>query len=332
MRALITGIAGQDGSYLAEFLLSKNYKVFGLALSSEPLSNIKHLLDKITLIFGDLTDQQSLDNAIKQSMPDEIYHLASISFVGVSWEKPLLVGDINALGTVRLLESARRIKPDAKFFHASTSEMFGLTRNIRTEESSFHPRNPYAISKCYSHWIAVNYRETYKMFICCGILFNHESPRRDDQFITKKIAKAAAEIKNGTRECVSLGNLDVRRDWGFAGDYVKAMWMMLQHEKPDDYIVATGEIHTAREFLELAFSTAGIDIKSNSKKGLEEEYTTKDNKAVVKISKEFFRPIELESLSGDNSKIRNVLRWEPKVRFRELVKMMVEEELHKGAE
>ena len=329
-KALITGITGQDGSYLAELLLDKGYTVFGMVLDMNSLPNITHIKDKLTLIQGDLRDQESLDNLIKLSFPDEVYHLASLSFVGTSWKNPVLVADINALGTARLLESIRKIKPDAKFFHASTSEMFGLTTNIKTEESSFHPKNPYAISKCYSHWISVNYRESYNLFISCGILFNHESPRRGDEFITKKIANSVALIKKGEMNFITLGNLDTTRDWGYAKDYVEAMWLMLQQNKPDDFIICTSEKHTVRQFLESAFGAAGIEIESNNKKGVEEEYIRKDNgKVVVKISQEFFRPVELESLSSDNSKIRTVLKWKPKLKFKDLVRIMVEYELNK---
>ncbi len=211
-KALITGIAGQDGSYLSELLLDKGYKVYGLVLKSEALTYIKPHINKLTLIDGDLLDQESLDNAVRQSNPDEVYHLAALSFVGTSWDQPVLTGDVNSLGTTRLLESIRRIKPDAKFYHASTSEMFGLTEDIKTENAFFHPRNPYAISKCFSHWISVNYRESYKMFICCGIMFNHESPRRGDNFVTKKIAESVVKIKKGQIDYFTLGNLDSKRD------------------------------------------------------------------------------------------------------------------------
>ena len=326
-KALITGIAGQDGSYLSELLLKKGYNVYGLVLHSESLSLIKPIKDKLTLIEGTLLDQESLDNAIRIADPDEVYHLAALSFVGVSWNRPVLTGDVNALGTTRLLESLRRIKPDAKFYHASTSEMFGLTEKIRTEEALFHPRNPYAISKCFSHWIAINYRESYNMFICCGIMFNHESPRRGNDFVTKKIARNIAMIKRGQLDHFYLGNLDTKRDWGYAKEYVNVMWLMLQQNKPDDYIISTGEVHSVREFLEEAFLVAGIEVVSNGKHGIEEEYIRKDNgKAVVKISPKFFRTVELTVLRGSNNKAREKLAWKPQVKFKELVTIMVEHE------
>jgi GDPmannose 4,6-dehydratase len=300
-KALITGIAGQDGSYLSELLLKKGYNVYGLVLHSESLSLIKPIKDKLTLIEGTLLDQESLDNAIRIADPDEVYHLAALSFVGVSWNRPVLTGDVNALGTTRLLESLRRIKPNAKFYHASTSEMFGLTEEIRTEEALFHPRNPYAISKCFSHWIAINYRESYNMFICCGIMFNHESPRRGNDFVTKKIARNVAKIKRGQLDHFYLGNLDTKRDWGYAKEYVNVMWE--------------------------AFLVAGIEVVSNGKHGIEEEYIRKDNgKAVVKISPKFFRTVELTVLRGSNNKAREKLAWKPQVKFKELVTIMVEHE------
>jgi GDPmannose 4,6-dehydratase len=260
-------------------------------------------------------------------MPDEVYHLASRSFVGKSWEQPVLTGDVNALGTTRLLEAIRKIKPDTKVYHASTSEMFGLTSEIKTEKSAFHPRSPYAISKCFSHWISVNYRESHDMFICCGILFNHESPRRGEAFVTKKIARSVVEIRTGKLDCLYLGNIDSERDWGYAKEYVEVMWRMLQQDKPDDYIISTGELHSVRDFLEEAFHVVGIEVESNGKTGIEEEYIRKDNKnKVVKISDEFFRPVELEVLQGSNSKAKKKLNWEPRVKFKDLVKIMVEYE------
>lgn len=327
-RALITGIAGQDGSYLAEFLLVKGYEVFGLVLRDESLKWIDPIKGKLTLMEGDLRDQKSLDRAVRQAMPDEVYHLGGLPFVAISWEQPVLTADVNALGTTRLLESLRGIKPDARIYHASTSEMFGLTEEIKTEEGLFHPRNPYSISKCYSHWIAANYRESYGMYICCGIMFNHESPRRGENFVTKKIARSVVEIKKGLQDCLYLGNLDACRDWGYAKEYVEAMWLMLQQVSPDDYIISTGEVHTVREFLEEAFRMVGLAVVSNGKKGIEEVYIRKDNgQTIVKISPEFFGPVELAVLRGSNSKARGKLQWEPKVKFRELVKIMVDYEM-----
>lgn len=328
-KVLITGISGQDGSYLSELLLKKGYTVYGLILNSDTLTFINPIKDRLTLIEADLRDQKSLESAILIADPDEIYHLAALSFVAVSWDQPVLTGDVNALGTTRLLESMRKIKPEAKFYHASTSEMFGLTDEITTEEALFHPRNPYAISKCFSHWIAVNYRESYNMFICCGIMFNHESPRRGNDFVTKKIAQNVAMLKRGKLDHFYLGNLDAKRDWGYAKEYVEVMWRMLQQNRPDDYIISTGEIHSVRDFIEEAFKVAGIDIVSNGEQGIKEEYLRTDNgKPVVKISPEFFRPVELTVLRGSNNKAREKLAWEPRVKFKDLVKIMIEHELN----
>jgi GDPmannose 4,6-dehydratase len=328
-KALITGIAGQDGSYLAELLLEKGYQVFGMIKPGQNLDLIGHIKDRIVLIEGNLLDQDSLNHAVEMSMPDEVYHLAALSFVGISWQQPVLTGDVNALGTTRLLEAIRKIKQDARVYNASTSEMFGLTSGIHTENSTFHPKSPYAISKCFSHWIAVNYRESYKMFICSGIMFSHESPRRGGEFVSKKIARTVAQIKKGQTDCMLLGNMDVIRDWGYAKEYVEAMWLMLQHDMPDDYIISTGENHSVREFLEEAFRTAGIDVHSNGRQGLEEEYIRGDNgQAVVKVSQDLFRPVDLAELRGSNSKAKEKLGWEPKVRFQELVRIMVEHELN----
>lgn len=327
-RALITGIAGQDGSYLAEFLLSKGYEVFGLVLRDEPLRWIESIKDRLILIEGDLRDQKSLDYTVRQSMPDEVYHLGALTFVAITWKQPVLTADVNALGTTRLLESLRSITPHARIYHASTSEMFGLTVEIQTEDGPFHPRNPYSISKCYSYWIAVNYRESYGMYVCCGIMFNHESPRRGENFVTKKIARGVVDIKDGKQDCIYLGNLDARRDWGYAKEYVEVMWLMLQQNASDDYIISTGEVHTVREFLEEAFCVVGLDAERNGKKGIEEAYIRKDNgQTVVRISPEFFRPIELAVLRGRNIKAKEKLKWEPQTRFRELVRIMVGSEM-----
>jgi GDPmannose 4,6-dehydratase len=326
-KALITGIAGQDGSYLAEFLLGRGYKVYGLVTKDSPLANIIHIKDEITLIEGDMLNQESLDNAVRTSMPDEVYHLAALSFVGASWKQPVLTADVNSLGTIRLLESVRKIKPNAKIYNASTSEMFGISEEIKTENSLFHPKSPYAISKCFSHWISVNYRESYGMFICCGILFNHESTRRGEEFVTKKIAKGVVQIKEGKLNCLFLGNIDSKRDWGYAKEYVEVMWLMLQQEKPEDYIISTGDVHSVRDFLEEAFKVAGIDAESNGKKGVKEEYVWKSKgKVIVKISHAFFRPVELATLRGSNTKAKEKLGWQPKTKFKELVRIMVEAE------
>lgn len=313
-RALITGITGQDGSYLAEFLLSKNYKVFGLTrrTSTPNYERIKHIEDKIELIPGDLLDQQSLTSATALAKPDEIYNLAAQSFVATSWSQPVLTGEFTALGVTRMLEAVRQVKPDAKFYQASSSEMFGKAQESpQNEKTPFHPRSPYGVAKVYGHWITINYRESYDLFAVSGICFNHESPRRGLEFVTRKISHHVAKIHLGQSDHFYLGNLDAKRDWGFAGDYVEAMWLMLQQEKPDDYVIATGENHSVAEFAKEAFKVVGID---NWKK-------------YVKTSKEFIRPAEVDFLVGDSSKARRVLGWKPQVGFKELVKMMVETDI-----
>ena len=308
--ALITGITGQDGSYLAEFLLGKNYKVFGLTrrTSTPNLERIKHLEDKIELIPGDLLDQQSLTTAVKIAQPDEIYNLAAQSFVATSWSQPVLTGEFTALGVVRILEAMRQIKPDAKVYQASSSEMVGKVQETpQNEKTRFHPRSPYGVAKIYGHWITINYRESYNLFTVSGILFNHESPRRGLEFVTRKISHGVAKIHLGEANHIVLGNLDAKRDWGFAGDYVEAMWMMLQQNKADDFVIATGENHTVSEFVEEAFKVIGIN---NWKK-------------YVKIDKNLFRPAEVDFLIGDAGKAKRVLGWKPKINFLELVKLMV---------
>lgn len=313
-RALITGITGQDGSYLAEFLLKKDYQVFGLTrrTSTPNYERILHIQDQIELLPGDLLDQQSLISAISYSKADEIYNLAAQSFVATSWSQPVLTGEFTALGVTRMLESMRQVRPKARFYQASSSEMFGMVETKpQNEKTPFHPRSPYGVAKVYGHWIAINYRESYNMFTVSGILFNHESPRRGLEFATRKISHAVAKIFLKQQDHIILGNLDAKRDWGFAGDYVKAMWMMLQQEKPDDYVIATGENHSVGEFVKEAFNVIGI--------GNWEKY--------VKISKEFKRPAEVDFLIGDASKARKILGWEPEVSFKTLVKMMVESDI-----
>ncbi len=312
-KALITGITGQDGSYLSEFLLDKGYEVYGMVRRSsvERFERIDRIKDRLNLIQGDLTDQSSLDEAVKSIQPDEVYNLAAQSFVPTSWNQPTLTGEVTGIGTTRLLEAIRKIKPDARFYQASSSEMFGKVREVpQTELTPFHPRSPYGVAKVYGHFITVNYRESYNMFACSGILFNHESPRRGLEFVTRKITHAAARIKLGLLKELRLGNLDAKRDWGYAGDYVKAMWMMLQQTEPDDYVVATGETHSVREFVELAFGCAGLDWKK-----------------YVVIDPKFLRPAEVELLVGDPSKAKKKLGWRPEVAFPELIKMMVEGDL-----
>ena len=311
--ALITGITGQDGSYLAELLVNKGYEVHGLVrrTSSVNTARIEHILDKIQLVPGDLTDESSLVSAIRQSKPDEIYNLAAQSFVGSSWSQPIFTGETTAIGVTRLLEAIRTAGSDARFYQASSSEMFGKVQATpQNEKTPFYPRSPYAVAKLYGHWITVNYRESFGMYACSGILFNHESPRRGIEFVTRKISDGVARIYHGLQDELRLGNLDSKRDWGFAGDYVEAMWRMLQQEKPDDYVVGSGETHSVREFCELVFGAAGLDW---------EKY--------VKIDPRFVRPAEVDLLLGDASKAKKVLGWKPKVTFPELVKMMVESDI-----
>ncbi|WP_282171253.1 GDP-mannose 4,6-dehydratase [Cytobacillus firmus] len=315
-KALITGITGQDGSYLAELLLSKGYKVYGLKRRSATPNkeNIKHLLNKIELITGDLSDLPSLIHAVQTSDPDEVYNLAAQSFVGDSWTQSVYTGKVTALGVTNILEAVRIAKPSARFYQASSSEMFGkVLETPQSEITPFYPRSPYGAAKVYGHWITLNYRESYGMFACSGILFNHESPRRGLEFVTRKITDAVAKIKLGLLHELRLGNLEAQRDWGFAGDYVKAMWLMLQQEKPDDYIIATGETHTVKEFVEIAFKHAGLDWQ---------KYVVQDEK--------FMRPAEVDLLLGNPQKAKEILKWEPDVSFEQLVKMMVDHDLEKN--
>jgi len=315
-KAFITGITGQDGSYLAELLLDKGYKVYGLTrrTSTQNFERIKQIVHhpNLELISGDLIDQHSLTYAIKQIQPDEVYNLAAQSFVQASWEQPVLTGEFTALGVTRVLEAIRLGYPKAKFYQASSSEMFGKVREVPQKETTpFYPRSPYGVAKVYGHWITVNYRESFDIFAVSGILFNHESPRRGLEFVTRKIANGVARVKLGKQKHVELGNLDAKRDWGYAKDYVKAMWLMLQQDKPDDYVVATGETHSVREFLQLACKAAGIN----------------DWESVYKHNPKFDRPAEVDLLVGDATKAKKVLGWEPSVDFEGLVKLMVEAEL-----
>ena len=312
-RALVTGLTGQDGSYMAELLLEKGYKVYGLIRRSshEPFDRILHLLDKVQLIDADLTDQTSLDEAVKVSQPDEVYNLAAQSFVPVSWKQPVLTGNITGLGVTRILEAIRRVKPDAKFYQASSSEMFGkVLETPQTERTPFYPRSPYGVAKVYGHYLTVNYRESYKMFATSGICFNHESPRRGLEFVTRKVSYNVAKIKLGLAKELMMGNLDAHRDWGFAGDYVEAMWLMLQHDKPEDFVIATGEAHSVRDFVRIAFESVDLDY---------ERY--------VKLDPQFLRPAEVDHLIGDPAKAKKVLGWKPKVSFDQLVEMMVKSDL-----
>lgn len=316
-KALITGITGQDGSYLAEFLLDKGYEVYGLVrrISTPNVENIKHIYDKIKLIPGDLLDQGSLTDAIRISNADEVYNLAAQSFVKASWSQPVLTGEFTGLGVTRMLEAIRVTNPKIKFYQASSSEMFGkVTETPQKETTRFHPRSPYGVAKVYGHYITVNYRESYNIFACSGILFNHESPRRGIEFVTRKIANAVARIKLKKQENLELGNLEPKRDWGFAGDYVEAMWLMLQQEQPDDYIIATGENHSVEEFVKIAFESVGITDWQNYVMGNKEEH---------------MRPAEVDYLIGDSSKAKKVFGWKPKTSFKQLVEMMVKEDLER---
>jgi len=315
MKALITGITGQDGSYLAEFLLEKGYTVCGMVRrsSTENFERIAHLTDRVVLKQADLLDQLSLIKIMEEVQPDEIYNLAAMSFVPTSWTQPMLTGEFTAIGVTRVLEAMRQICPKAKFYQASSSEMFGKVREVpQTELTAFHPRSPYGAAKAYGHYITVNYRESYNLFAVSGILFNHESPRRGREFVTRKISDGVARIKLGLAGELRMGNLDSQRDWGFAGDYVRAMWMMLQQPQPDDYVIATGMAHSVRDFIERAFARAGLDWK---------RYVVQDP--------QFIRPAEVDHLLGDSSKARRVLGWKPSVDFGGLADMMVDADLKK---
>lgn len=325
-RALITGISGQDGSYLAEFLLEKGYEVHGIIRrkSKVDYGNVKHIKEKINFIYADMTDIVSLINAVNIAKPDEVYNLAAQSFVGTSWEQPIATADIDAIGVTNLLEALRTAAPLAKFYQASTSEMFGLVQEIPQKETTpFYPRSPYGVAKLYGHWITKNYRESYDIFACSGILFNHESERRGEEFVTRKITKAVARIKLGMQEYIELGNIDAKRDWGHAKDYVEAMWLMLQQEEADDYVIATGETRTVREFVEEAFNCIDINIEWEGQ-GVNEIGKNKETgEILLKINPEFFRPAEVEILIGDPQKAEKSLGWKRKVGFRDLVKLMV---------
>lgn len=312
-KALITGITGQDGSYLAEFLLNKGYKVFGLNRRSSSLvtERIGHILNKVELISGDLFDQTSLDAAIESSQPDEVYNLAAQSFVQTSWAQPVLTTEFTAVGVTKVLEAIRRVKPNARFYQASSSEMFGKVQAVpQVEGTPFYPRSPYGVAKLYGHWITINYRESFNMYAVSGILFNHESPRRGLEFVTRKITYHVGLIKNGLSNELRLGNLEARRDWGYAGDYVEAMWLMLQQDKPDDFVIATNETHSVKEFIEIAFERADLDWKK-----------------YVKVDEKFFRPAEVDLLIGNPAKAKKILNWAPKTSFKTLVHMMVDNDI-----
>jgi GDPmannose 4,6-dehydratase len=312
-KALITGITGQDGSYLSELLLEKGYQVYGMVRRSsvENFDRIDHIKDRLHLIQGDLTDQSSLDEAIKTVKPDEVYNLGAQSFVPTSWNQPVLTADVDGLGVTRILSAIQKHKPDARFFQASSSEMFGKVREVpQTETTPFYPRSPYGVSKTYGHYITVNYRESYEIFACSGISFNHESPRRGLEFVSRKVTDGVARIKLGLAKDLSMGNLDAKRDWGFAGDYVKAMWLMLQQEEPDDFVIATGETHSVKELIQTAFSYVSLDW----------------NKYVV-MDQKLIRPAEVDSLVGNPAKAKKKLGWKPEVSFKQLVEMMMDADI-----
>jgi GDPmannose 4,6-dehydratase len=315
--ALITGITGQDGSYLADFLLTKGYRVVGMVRrsSTENFERIEHLRGKVEICQADLLDQLSLITLLRQARPREVYNLASMSFVPTSWDQPVLTGEFTALGVTRMLEAVRLVDREIRFYQASSSEMFGKVQEVpQTERTPFYPRSPYGVAKVYGHWITVNYRESYDLFACSGILFNHESPRRGKEFVTRKVTDGAARIKRGLAQKLSLGNLDARRDWGYAGDYVEAMWRMLQQREPEDFVIATSETHSVRELCEIAFARVGL--------------TWQDH---VVVDPKFVRPAEVDLLQGDASKAKRVLGWQPRVSFRQLVEMMVDADMARYA-
>ncbi len=311
--AFITGITGQDGSYLAELLLSKGYKVFGMVrrASVDKYERISHIMDKIELIQGDLLDQYSLISALKKAQPTEVYNLAAQSFVPTSWAQPVLTSEFTAIGVTRMLESIRLVDPKIRFYQASSSEMYGKVLEVpQSEATPFYPRSPYGVAKAYGHYITVNYRESYNLFAVSGILFNHESPRRGLEFVTRKVTDGVARIKLGLSKELRLGNLDAQRDWGFAGDYVEAMWLMLQQDTPDDYVIATGETRTVKELVQIAFDHAGMDWEKH-----------------VKLDPAFIRPAEVDLLIGDPAKAKNKLGWAPKVSFEQMIRMMVDSDV-----
>src|ERR1700720_2400172 len=312
-KALITGVTGQDGSYLADFLLDKGYEVHGMVrrASTEKFDRIEHIRDRITLHQGDLLDQRSLVDALRASAPDEIYNLAAMSYVAVSWVQPTLTAEFSGVGVTRILEAVREVCPEARFYQASSSEMFGKVREVpQNELTPFYPRSPYGVSKVFAHYITVNYRESYGMFAVSGMLFNHESPRRGLEFVTRKVTDGVARIKLGLTDTLSIGNLDAHRDWGFAGDYVRAMWLMLQQDSPDDYVIASGVSHSVRDLIEIAFSRVGLDWQKH-----------------VRVDPDLLRPAEVDHLLGNASKARTELGWTPVVSFKQLIEMMVDEDL-----
>lgn len=329
-KALITGITGQDGSYLAELLLEKGYEVYGIMRRKSVVDygNVEHIKDKLNFIYADMTDVVSLIRAMRISQADEIYNLAAQSFVATSWEQPLATADIDAIGVTNMLEAIRTVKPEARFYQASTSEMFGLVQEMPQKETTpFYPRSPYGVAKLYGHWITKNYRESYDLYACSGILFNHESERRGKEFVTRKITDAVARIKLGVQDHLELGNMDSKRDWGHSKDYVHAMWLMLQQDKADDYVVATGETRTVREFVELAFGHVGIEVEWKGE-GVDEIGIDKaTGKTIVKVNPKFFRPAEVDVLLGDPAKAEKALGWKRDISFSQLVERMVKNDM-----
>jgi len=328
--ALITGITGQDGSYLAELLLDKGYDVYGIMRRKSVVDygNVEHIKDKIQFIYADMTDVVSLIRAMQISQADEVYNLAAQSFVATSWEQPLATADIDAIGVTNMLEAIRTIKPSARFYQASTSEMFGLVQEMpQTEKTPFYPRSPYGVAKLYGHWITKNYRESFSLYACSGILFNHESERRGKEFVTRKITDAVARIKLGLQDCLELGNMDAKRDWGHSKDYVQAMWLMLQQEEPDDFVIATNETRTVREFVEVAFGHVGYTIKWQGEGVDEVGICEQTGKTIVRINPKFFRPAEVEVLLGNPAKAETKLGWRREISFSQLVERMVKNDM-----
>jgi GDPmannose 4,6-dehydratase len=329
-RVLITGITGQDGSYLAELLLKKGYEVYGLfrRKSKMDYGDAEHLRDSVQFIYGDMIDGYSLIHALETAQPEEVYNLAAQSFVATSWEQPAATVQIDGVGALNMLEAIRAVNRGIRFYQASTSEMFGLAQQVpQTEATPFYPRSPYGVAKLYAHWITKNYRESYNMFACSGILFNHESPRRGGEFVTRKITHAIARIKKGEIDKLKLGNLGSKRDWGFAGDYVRAMWLMLQQEHPEDYVVSTGEAHEIREFVEIAFGCAGFSLQWRGEGIDEKGVDSATGRVLAEVDPHLFRPAEVDCLLGDSSRARKSLGWKPEVDFRSLVTMMVDADL-----
>ena len=333
-RALITGITGQDGAYLSDFLLKKGYKVYGAVRRTSSINTARlsymDVLDNIELVSMDLGEITNIQRAIEKIEPDEIYNLAAQSFVQTSYEQPIYTSDIDGIGVTRLLETIRNLGGKPKFYQASTSEMFGKAKESpQNEDTPFYPRSPYGIAKLYSHWMTINYRESWDMHACSGILFNHESPLRGSEFVTRKISLGMAEIKNQKRDTINLGNLSAERDWGFAGDYVEAMWLMLQKEKPNDYVIATGQTHSVRDFTEKAAKAVGINLEWDSKGSNEKGLCKKTGKIIISVDKVFKRPAETDHLLGDSSKAKSELEWKPSVNFESLVEMMVDHDLRR---